>query len=187
MDKATTKAVVDSFSAVVNRKPAAMRKTMTYDQGREMYAHKTLTERTGVQIYFADPHSPWQRGSNENTNGLLRQYMPKGRTCRFTPRTSSTPSRSRSIPGCGPVSMTNRHSSLILSTSRCYKHQPPLLINPVLRLLFETALNNAWSVTSCTVLMHCPRMANRKMHPSGAGPTAPNTPGAWQAGDRRRW
>ena len=78
MDNATTKAVVDSFSAVLNREPAAMRKTMTYDQGREMYAHKILTERTGVQIYFADPHSPWQRGSNENTNGLLRQYMPKG-------------------------------------------------------------------------------------------------------------
>jgi IS30 family transposase len=78
MDNATTKAVVDSFAAVLNREPAAMRKTMTYDQGREMHGHKILTERTGVQIYFADPHSPWQRGSNENTNGLLRQYMPKG-------------------------------------------------------------------------------------------------------------
>jgi IS30 family transposase len=78
MDNATTKTVVDSFAAVLNREPAAMRKTMTYDQGREMHGHKILTERTGVQIYFADPHSPWQRGSNENTNGLLRQYMPKG-------------------------------------------------------------------------------------------------------------
>jgi IS30 family transposase len=78
MDNATTKAVVDSFAAVLNREPAAMRKTMTYDQGREMHGHKILTDRTGVQIYFADPHSPWQRGSNENTNGLLRQYMPKG-------------------------------------------------------------------------------------------------------------
>ena len=75
---ATTKTVVDSFSAVLNREPAVMRKTMTYDQGREMHGHKILSERTGVQIYFADPHSPWQRGSNENTNGLLRQYMPKG-------------------------------------------------------------------------------------------------------------
>ncbi|MEC5163996.1 IS30 family transposase [Janthinobacterium sp. CG_S6] len=78
MDNATTKAVVDSFSAVLNREPAAMRKSMTYDHGREMHGHKIPTERTGVQIYFVDPHSPWQRGSNENTNGLLRQYMPKG-------------------------------------------------------------------------------------------------------------
>ena len=77
MDNATAKAVVDSFSAVFNREPAAMRKTMTYDQGREMHGHKILTEPTGVQIYFADPHSPWQRGSNENTNGLLRQYMSR--------------------------------------------------------------------------------------------------------------
>jgi IS30 family transposase len=78
MDNAGTKSVVDSFSAVLNREPQALRKSMTYDQGREMHGHKILTERTGVQIYFADPHSPWQRGSNENTNGLLRQYMPKG-------------------------------------------------------------------------------------------------------------
>ena len=78
MDNAGTQSVVDSFSSVLNRQPASMRKTMTYDQGREMHGHKVLTQRTGVQIYFADPHSPWQRGSNENTNGLLRQYMPKG-------------------------------------------------------------------------------------------------------------
>lgn len=73
MGNAGTKSVVDSFSAVLNREPEALRKSMTYDQGREMHGHKILTERTGVQIYFADPHSPWQRGSNENTNGLLRQ------------------------------------------------------------------------------------------------------------------
>jgi IS30 family transposase len=78
LDNVGTRTVVESFSAVLNRRPAGMLKSMTYDQGREMHGHKILTERTGVQIYFADPHSPWQRGSNENTNGLLRQYMPKG-------------------------------------------------------------------------------------------------------------
>jgi IS30 family transposase len=78
MDNATMKAVVDSFSVVLKREPAALCKTMTCDQGSEMHGHKILTGRTGVQIYVADPHSPWRRGSNENTNGLLRQYMPKG-------------------------------------------------------------------------------------------------------------
>jgi IS30 family transposase len=78
MDNATPKAVADNFAAVLNREPAAMRKTMTYDQGRDMHGHKILTERTGVQTDFAAPHSSWQRGPNENANGLLRQYMPKG-------------------------------------------------------------------------------------------------------------
>ena len=78
MDNAGTRTVVESFSAVLNRQRAGLRKSMTYDQGREMHGLKILSERTGVQIYFADPHSPWQRSSNENTNGLLRQYMPKG-------------------------------------------------------------------------------------------------------------
>lgn len=53
--------------------PPALRKTMTYDQSKEMSYHPALTPRTGVAIFFTDPHSPWQRGSNENTNGLLRQ------------------------------------------------------------------------------------------------------------------
>ena len=51
---------------------------MTYDQGKEMSDHKKLTLETGVKVYFADPHSPWQRGINENINWLLRQYFPKG-------------------------------------------------------------------------------------------------------------
>ncbi|PVY76438.1 IS30 family transposase [Tamilnaduibacter salinus] len=78
MDGATATAAVEGFSAALNRIPLSMRKTMTYDQGRELVRHAEITQNTGMAIYFADPHSPWQRAVNENTNGLLRQYMPKG-------------------------------------------------------------------------------------------------------------
>src|SRR5579872_1104556 len=78
MADGTAQAAVAGFSTVLQRIEVGMRKTLTYDRGKEMSQHKQLTEQTGIAVYFADPHSPWQRGSNENTNGLLRQYMPKG-------------------------------------------------------------------------------------------------------------
>lgn len=71
-------AVAEAMIAKIKAFPENLRKTLTWDQGLEMAAHARISIDTGIEIYFCDPHSPWQRGSNENTNGLLRQYFPKG-------------------------------------------------------------------------------------------------------------
>jgi IS30 family transposase len=70
--------VAKALSRHVLKLPATLRRSVTWDRGSEMAAHKDFTVATDVKVYFCDPHSPWQRGSNENTNGLLRQYFPKG-------------------------------------------------------------------------------------------------------------
>jgi IS30 family transposase len=70
-------AVRKAMEARFQRLPLRLRRTLTYDRGSEMAEHERLTERIQLQVYFCDPHSPWQRGTNENTNGLLRQYFPK--------------------------------------------------------------------------------------------------------------
>ena len=71
-------AVRDAIASTITSLPAQLRQSLTWDQGAEMSQHAQLKIDTGVAVYFCDPHSPWQRGTNENTNGLLRQYFPKG-------------------------------------------------------------------------------------------------------------
>ena len=73
-----TEAVVAALIKAVRKLPSALRKSLTWDRGMELANHVQFTVGTSVQVYFCDPYSPWQRGSNENTNGLLRQYYPKG-------------------------------------------------------------------------------------------------------------
>ena len=77
-DGKTAEAVRVALTETVQRLPQHLWQSLTWDQGKEMAQHAQFTVDTGVQVYFCDPKSPWQRGSNENTNGLLRQYFPKG-------------------------------------------------------------------------------------------------------------
>jgi IS30 family transposase len=74
----SAEAVRDAMTTAIQQLPASLRRTITWDQGAEMAQHVQFSIDTGVDVFFCDPHSPWQRGSNENTNGLLRQYFPKG-------------------------------------------------------------------------------------------------------------
>lgn len=78
MDNATADGTLVAFTKAFARVDGSLAKTLTYDQGREMMRHKDLAIATNLKIFFCDPHSPWQRGSNENTNGLIREYLPKG-------------------------------------------------------------------------------------------------------------
>lgn len=78
MDEKNTDSVVTALIREVHRLPDQLVTSLTWDRGMELASHKTFTLETDVKVYFCDPRSPWQRGSNENTNGLLRQYFPKG-------------------------------------------------------------------------------------------------------------
>jgi IS30 family transposase len=78
----TADLVADALADKITTLPEALRRSLTWDRGTEMADHATFTIQSGLPVYFCDPYSPWQRGSNENTNGLLRQYFPKGTSLR---------------------------------------------------------------------------------------------------------
>jgi hypothetical protein len=78
LDGCDAQSALEGFTKRLRTVPPSLRKTLTYDQGTEMALHETLAKRLSISIFFCDPHSPWQRASNENANGLIREYLPKG-------------------------------------------------------------------------------------------------------------
>ncbi|WP_371923908.1 IS30 family transposase [Pseudomonas sp. ANT_H4] len=90
MIDSTATSSTEGFRAALNGMLLAMRKSATYDQGREMARHAEITQKTGITTYFCDPHNP-QRGSNENINSLISHYYPRGLTCRDAANNSRMP------------------------------------------------------------------------------------------------
>ena len=96
MEGTNAERAYQGFTKKLRHVLAPLHKTLTYDRGKEMAAHEQLAQRLALGIFFADPHSPWQHGTNENTTGWLRQYLPMARICRGTRNARSTPLRSAS-------------------------------------------------------------------------------------------
>ena len=119
-DGHTADVVADALAAKITELPIQLRRSITWDQGKEMAEHARFTVETGVPVYFCDPRSPWQRGSNENTNGLLRQYFPKRSDLAPTPG----PPRRRRRRTQRPPSTNPRMEVTIPSTRRSVAMTP---------------------------------------------------------------
>ena len=100
--------VRQAFARELRTLPAQLRRSLTYDQGPEMRAHRLFTQHTKMPVYFAHPHCPWERGTNENTNGLLRQFFPKG--TRFTELSRTEIKRVQGVLNARPRKILNWHS-----------------------------------------------------------------------------
>jgi transposase, IS30 family len=100
--------VRQAFARALRTLPAQLRRSLTYDQGPEMREHRLFTKQTKMRVYFAHPHCPWERGTNENTNGLLRQFFPKG--TRFTQVSRAEIKRVQAIFNDRPRKVLNWHS-----------------------------------------------------------------------------
>ena len=126
MDGTDAASAYRGFTKKLRHVPAPLRKMLTYDRGKEMAEHERLAHRLAIQVFFADPHSPWQRETNENTNGLLCQYLPKGTDlsrytqCELNATAHRLNTRSRKCLGFATplevYAQLHHHSSIALGT-----------------------------------------------------------------------
>ncbi len=124
-DGYTPEKVRDALAEKVKTRPEAVRLSLTWDQGPEMRDWKQVSVAADIDIFFCDPHAPWQRGSNENTNGLLRQYFPKGSDLAPTPQPTSTGSPRSSTTDPANASATTSPSKRSANYCCADRQNPP--------------------------------------------------------------
>ena len=135
-----TTTVVAALAKHISKLPEELRRSLTWDQGKEMHAHKRFTVATNVQVYFCDPRSPWQRGSNENTNGLLRQYLRRGTD--FSRISQSYLTRLL----CGSINVRERpwaSKREPIDCKRCCMNVPALAVDRTFQIPVENSLKGA--------------------------------------------